>query len=1285
MCLSHRILSAVFAVWAVLLLHGSVFANGPIMRLRIAWGDGSPRQWQARFSLSEGTFDDPHLLGLEADEPGSLRVTDKGLEIWQRSPRSYDGVDVEVWAEPDAQLQFELIPLDEPAAATSGEVELRELIAGYHSAPLDERRNRLLVRRAPGDKLRVNCNTERLVFAPGEIWTFDVEPHLMGLPEKTALRIQVELRKSASQQVVWKEEFDRAVEANGDTQPLPTSARRLPSEEGIYELLITATKRQLRPTFLGAKPFLQRRVQFAIVDPQPRTQPFPTVAAEPALEVDIDPTNSAWWKRLTRLPQLAVIPGWGKGPLGNEKTEEINRLGRRFVGLKPGGWQAYPLPISHPGQPHILQIEYPNDVRQTLGISFIEPDATGNVVPLQIDSGIDVPPLAAGNEAAVEVHQLPVWPRTKAPLLLLTNRREDGPAVYGRIRIYQGLGPSLPPPQPAGLPSRLAAAFYDKPLLGANFSATKPLDPWTQRAQDDWTTFYQGGKRLVAYLQYAGQNAAVIPVVCEGSGIYPSDLLQPTPRFDTGTFFGQGQDPVRKDVLELLLRLFDQQQLTLLPSVQFTAPLPELEKQLDTGENTDGIECVGGDGRTWLQIFGSRRGLAPYYNPLDKRVQTAMVAVVRELVDRYGHHPSFGGVVLTLRPDGYTQLPGPSWGFDDQTIARFTRDTKLAVPTSEQHRFAARQRFLLDDEGNRRKWLAWRADQLATLYQKMQDEVTRANPAARLYLEGSALLTSPVVETAMYPALPRPRKLADALLQLGVDPARYREEDGIVLLRPHRFAPRQSLVQEAVNHEIETTPAVDRLFEANVAGSVFYHEPLPLRLAEFDAVSPFGRDKTRTQLFSQIPSAGDARRKRLIHSLASLDSQIIFDGGQLLPLGQEHALRDVLDTFLHLPAGCFETVQVKPAIPGIGPQPVVMRKRSTAEATYIYLVNDSPWPAQVDMKLEVTGRCVAEPLGQLKLQSQRAPVIRGNQATWSLALRPYDLVGAVLSSPKVEVEELDVTVSGDVIAHLRESIRSLGERADSLKTSTPFVALANEDFELEETDGQIPGWRHAVAPGIDVSLDPGQGRNGNALKLSSNGGVVWVRSDPIEVPKTGRLHVAAWLRTADAAQQPILRLAVDGEHLDRPPYRYAVVGAGTSQPLRDQWELFVFQVNDLPVDGWQRLEVGFDLMGSGEVWIDEVRIYDKRFNPDEQRHLSNAWVAVAGFHLREGKLGDCQRLLESYWPQFLLTHVPPPNLRVARAPRPVGRAATPPPAPDDQEEDKPNRMIDRVRDRLKFW
>ena len=52
-------------------------------------------------------------------------------------------------------------------------------------------------------------------------------------------------------------------------------------------------------------------------------------------------------------------------------------------------WEAYTLPINRPGSPHILEIDYPSDVPQTLGVSIIEPNAAGAIIPIGLDSGIE--------------------------------------------------------------------------------------------------------------------------------------------------------------------------------------------------------------------------------------------------------------------------------------------------------------------------------------------------------------------------------------------------------------------------------------------------------------------------------------------------------------------------------------------------------------------------------------------------------------------------------------------------------------------------------------------------------------------------------------------------------------------------------------------------------------------------------------------------------------------------------------------------------------------------------
>ena len=108
--------------------------------------------------------------------------------------------------------------------------------------------------------------------------------------------------------------------------------------------------------------------------------------------------------------------------------------------------------------------------------------------------------------------------------------------------------------------------------------ASESLDPISKRGLDDWVTFYDASQRLIQTLQYSGFNALVFTVACEGSAIYPSRFLEPTPKYDSGVFFESGQDAVRKDILELLFRLCDRSGLVLIPGVQFAGPIPSLAR-----------------------------------------------------------------------------------------------------------------------------------------------------------------------------------------------------------------------------------------------------------------------------------------------------------------------------------------------------------------------------------------------------------------------------------------------------------------------------------------------------------------------------------------------------------------------------------------------------------------------------------------------------------------------------------------------------------------------------------
>src|SRR5262249_18306612 len=146
----------------------AIAADDIDVRVRIAWGGGEARPWQGTIQLSAGMMSEVTPLGLEPDAPGSMLLLDAStLEIQGRTPRSYDGCDVRIQAPADAPLIVELTT-DQASAATPQQVPLAKVLQGFTQFELDDRNNRLLAQRSPGDTLRVNFAQSSLIFSPGQ-------------------------------------------------------------------------------------------------------------------------------------------------------------------------------------------------------------------------------------------------------------------------------------------------------------------------------------------------------------------------------------------------------------------------------------------------------------------------------------------------------------------------------------------------------------------------------------------------------------------------------------------------------------------------------------------------------------------------------------------------------------------------------------------------------------------------------------------------------------------------------------------------------------------------------------------------------------------------------------------------------------------------------------------------------------------------------------------------------------------------------------------------------------
>jgi hypothetical protein len=243
--------------------------------------------------------------------------------------------------------------------------------------------------------------------------------------------------------------------------------------------------------------------------------------------------------------------------------------------------------------------------------------------------------------------------------------------------------------------------------------------------------------------------------------------------------------------------------------------------------------------------------------------------------------------------------------------------------------------------------------------------------------------------------------------------------------------------------------------------------------------------------------------------------------------------------------------------------------------------------------------------------------------------------------------------------------------------------LQNAGFEQPLSDeGQIPGWAVSTESGVSVSIDATCGHGGSqSVKLMSSGPVATLISRPFAPPKTGRLTMLLWLR-GNAATPPPLRIALVGRYQGRDFSRFVHLAhppGDHQQPvgLTPDWKPFPpVLVNDLPLDGLSQLQVRFDLLGPGEVWIDDVELCDLVFTYQERVGLFKM-IAPAQVKLSEGKVSQCLDLLESYWPRFLLTHVDPQH-RTTAGDSEAARAArqTPP------ETERTANLMDRLKGML---
>lgn len=1228
------------------------------VRLRFAWGSGgqATQKWVGRISVSGGELSQLQPLGVEADEAASLRLGDGEVIVSPLVRRAFDGFDVTVHATSGASLRIELGSASDPTPKPL-EASLSEVTQGEFRRPLDSLGGYIVINRAPGDRLRVRLNRDHLVFNPNENFSFLVEPDLPGDSPKAGLTLDSDLRRADSPAVIWH-----------GSQPLDPQSKRaipielsVPAEEGVYRLALAVRRPasftdRLSP-WENHGPLVEREVELVVVDPARRV---PRLTDQWQLIEEIDPGTTHWLQKLPQWTQWDLLPGFRTPrPLGN--VPPATREGSPFVTLPATAagdepaWQAFVLSIREPGQPHAVEIETPAGIRQHISASLVEADAAGRVVRSGASAGGYCDDLLADQASAPEGTRklrLVFWPRSRSPVLLLANRWPERALQYGKIRVFHGSTTDAAGDAKPAASQRMVAAYISQPRLAEALGGGDLLDSGSGLAVTTWTTALESTKRLAQRLHSAGYNAAIVAVAADGASLAPVEGLGDSPRLDSGVLATTGADPIRKDVLELMLRVFDREGLRLIPALQLAAPLPELEevRAREAGAGHD-VDWVSFDGRNWLQQFTGETPYSPRYNILDPPVQAGAVRVVDRLIARYSRHSALGGVAIQLSGRGYGVLPGLGWGFDDRTVSRFAAATKVTLPDPGASRSQARAELLLRSHIG--EWADWRADELTRFYAKLAKRVSSSGADRQLVLCTEDALSGVDPAERVRQAVTGKASVREALIEAGLDVAALTRTPGVLLLRPQRLGPDQSLADRALDREINSAQVLG--FGADdVAhcGLLMYSTSQSLGLPSFNTQSPFGADKTMLTIADSSTSLGDGMQRTASTILSAKDFGVLVDGADGPPVVDDQEAAGWRRAFAALPTNGAE-------IRSEHRQPATMRTYRRGDATVVCLINESPWKVAVDLNV---GGDAGTTISEFGSPAADGVALSTADLSWHVELPAYALRVREYHGSNVRINEFKATPPEVAAQALAARVAELEQCVQGLDLERPFAQLQNPDFELRGADGRMLGWQPRIGQAGSVEVDAGQASAGaHSLRLHSEDALgVAAQSQLFSIPATGQLAIRAKVRGAELAAGSRLLAWIEYDAGGVMKRRYLPMGAAGD--IGEAWRPCEVNVDDLPMASSGLMRIQFHLAGPGNVWIDDVRLLDLKFQNAQRQDMVKRLLA-AQTALAEGKYVDCLRLVDDYWPRFLVENVPvgpTAEVQLASRPEPAATGETPP-------------------------
>jgi len=180
-------------------------------------------------------------------------------------------------------------------------------------------------------------------------------------------------------------------------------------------------------------------------------------------------------------------------------------------------------------------------------------------------------------------------------------------------------------------------------------------------------------------------------------------------------------------------------------------------------------------------------------------------------------------------------------------------------------------------------------------------------------------------------------------------------------------------------------------------------------------------------------------------------------------------------------------------------------------------------------------------------------------------------------------------------------------------------------------------------------------------------------SAPFMPPASKRLSVAIRAKAGESNQQPQVRMILRAG--GKTYYPWSGIGGGhIDRGLNNEWKEFVFRVSQLPPIG-PDLQIGIEVTGRGEVFLDDVQLFDILALDDEEVSELATLMTFMNYLRENGMVSDCLRSLNGYWPQYLMKNVPDDVPAVANKPQPTVEVA---PLESDGSWDRLRQFVPRL-------